>query len=175
MIWMGNDLSLINDWETYLKGIHLQHGMGSLLRWTGALERTHVLPTASTCPDASLRARVGRGWSPWKHSSLTSLTSGEWDALRRWLLSSTSLSLLFSLLPSRLFLSPSFLFFFFYSAVLSVFPTAQLSLAVRCLIAASFSWTQSVQKIMRHSAELNVHVGFVALFLVLLICIELWI
>lgn len=58
MIWMGNDLSLINDWETYLKGIHLQHGMGSLLRWTGALEQTHVLPTASACPDASLRERV---------------------------------------------------------------------------------------------------------------------
>lgn len=58
MIWMGNDLSLINDWEAYLKGIHLQHGMGSLLRWTGALERTHVLPTASACPDASLRERV---------------------------------------------------------------------------------------------------------------------
>lgn len=55
MIWMGNDLSLINDWETYLKGIHFQHGMGSLLRWTGALERTHVLPAASACPDASLR------------------------------------------------------------------------------------------------------------------------
>lgn len=58
MIWMGNDLSLINDWETYLKGIHLQHGMGSLLRWTGALERVHVLPPVSVCPDASLRERV---------------------------------------------------------------------------------------------------------------------
>lgn len=58
MIWMGNDLCLINDWETYLKGIHLQHGMGSLLRWTGALERSHVLLTASTCPDASLRERM---------------------------------------------------------------------------------------------------------------------
>ena len=58
MIWMGNDLSLINDWESYLKGIHLQHGMGSLLRWTGALQRTHVLPAASARPDASLRERV---------------------------------------------------------------------------------------------------------------------
>lgn len=58
MIWMGNDLSLINDWESYLKGIHFQHGMGSLLRWTSALEWTHVLPAASACPDASLRARV---------------------------------------------------------------------------------------------------------------------
>lgn len=58
MIWMGNDLSLINDWETYLKGIHLQHGMGSLLRWTGALERARVLPAGSSCPDASLRERV---------------------------------------------------------------------------------------------------------------------
>lgn len=58
MIWMGNDLSLINDWETYLKGIHLQYGMGSLLRWTGALERTHVLPAGLSCADASLRERV---------------------------------------------------------------------------------------------------------------------
>lgn len=58
MIWMGNDLSLINDWATYLKGIHLQHGMGSLLRWTGALERTHVPPLAPARPDASLRERV---------------------------------------------------------------------------------------------------------------------
>lgn len=58
MIWMGNDLSLINDWATYLKGIHLQHGMGSLLRWTGALERTHVPPLAPARPDASLRESV---------------------------------------------------------------------------------------------------------------------
>ncbi len=58
MIWMGNDLSLINDWEAYLKGIHLQHGMGSLLRWTGVLERTLVLPMASARPKASLRERM---------------------------------------------------------------------------------------------------------------------
>uniref|UniRef100_A0A4W6FH34 Limb development membrane protein 1 n=1 Tax=Lates calcarifer TaxID=8187 RepID=A0A4W6FH34_LATCA len=32
--------------------------MGSLLRWTGALEHTRVLPAASACPDASLRERV---------------------------------------------------------------------------------------------------------------------
>lgn len=58
MIWMGNDLSLINDWETYLKGIHLQHGLDILLRWTGALERTHVLPVVSACSYASLRDHV---------------------------------------------------------------------------------------------------------------------
>lgn len=32
--------------------------MGSLLRWTGALERMLVLPAAPACPDASLRERV---------------------------------------------------------------------------------------------------------------------
>lgn len=31
---------------------------GSLLRWTGALERSHVLLTASSRPDASLRERM---------------------------------------------------------------------------------------------------------------------
>lgn len=152
MIWMGNDLSLINDWETYLKGIHLQHGMGSLLRWTGALERTHVPACGFLLPRCILkRARVGRGWSPWKHSSLTSLTSGEWDALRRWLRASTSRSLLFSLFIS-LYHSPSLPF---YSVVLSAFPTAQLSPAAGYLIAACiYSDCVTVQKSMRQMAKL---------------------
>lgn len=93
MIWMGNDLSLINDWETS-KG-------NTPSAWPGDLVKVDWCAWADTRPACGFclflcilkRPREGRGWSPWKHSSLTSLTSRERDMLRRWLLSSTSLSL----------------------------------------------------------------------------------
>lgn len=135
MIWMGNDLSLINDWETYLKGIHLQHGMGSLLRWTGALERTHVLPAGSSCPDASLRERVWDVAEVPESIPLSPLLPLGNEMRSDVDSSPPPVSLCCSLslsLPSFLSITSPF-----YSAVLKVFPTALLSCAARCLIAAS--------------------------------------
>ena len=153
MIWMGNDLRLINDWESYLKGIHLQHGMGSLLRWTGALQRTHVLPAASACPDASLRERV---WdvavvpesiplSPLLPPGNEMRSDVDSSPPPVSLYISVALCLYVSLLLSiSSFCHPFLLFFFkknFISQVLSVFPTTQLCCV---MLAESIYWTPSV-------------------------------
>lgn len=58
-------------------GIHLQHGMGSLLRWTGALERSHVLLPASAHGNASLRKSMWDVAEVPESIPLSPLTSGE--------------------------------------------------------------------------------------------------
>ena len=142
MIWMGNDLSLINDWETYLKGIHLQHGMGSLLRWTGAHEQRHVLPVTSVHPDASLRERVWDVAEVPESIPLSPLLP-QGNGMRSAVDSSPpSVSLCSLLLYFSLYCSPSL---FSNPGVLSVFPTAQLSRDGRWLIAASI-WRMWAEK-----------------------------
>lgn len=113
--------------------------MGSLLRWTGALERSHVLLTASTCPDASLRERMWDMAVVPESIPLSPLLP-QGNEMRSDVDSfpppvSLSLTLLSSLFIS---LCCSFSLFFFSKIlpVLSVFPTAQLSWTVKCLIAA---------------------------------------
>lgn len=139
MIWMGNDLSLINDWESYLKGIHLQHGMGSLLRWTGALQRTHVLPAASAHPDASLRERVWDVAEVPESIPLSPLLPPG-NEMRSDVDSSPPPVSLYISVVLRLYVSLSlsissfcppffiFNFFIFISAVLSVFPYCPVGL-----------------------------------------------
>ena len=85
--------------------------------WHGQLVKVDWCARIDTCPACQFylfwcilkRARVGHGWSPWKHSSLTSFIPGEWDLLRRWLLSSSV-----ALCCSPSFPSPCFYLFFLF-------------------------------------------------------------
>lgn len=112
--------------------------MGSLLRWTGALERSHVLLTASTCPDASLRERMWDMAEVPESIPLSPLLP-QGNEMRSDVDSfppPVSLSHTHCC-PLSLFLCRSFsLFLKFFLPVLSVFPTAQFSWTVKCLIAA---------------------------------------
>lgn len=114
--------------------------MGSLLRWTGALERSHVLLTASTCPDASLRERMWDMAVVPESIPLSPLLP-QGNEMRSDVDSfppPVSLSLSHTVVLSPYFSLLLFLSLFFSKIlpVLSVFPTAQLSWTVKCLIAA---------------------------------------
>jgi len=161
MIWMGNDLSLYKWLRDLSEGNTPSAWHGQLVKvdWCAWAD---ARPACGSCLSWCIlkRARLGRGWSPWKHSSLTSLTSWDWDALRRRLLSSASD------VPS---LFPSLLFSLFWT-VLSAFLIGQLSRRVRFPIAASIWRTHkcpSVCKGARGSHQNVIFVcGVVFLFLV---------
>lgn len=150
--------------------------MGSLLRWTGALQRTHVLPAASARPDASLRERV---WdvavvpesiplSPLLPPGNEMRSDVDSSPPPVSLYISVALCLYVSLLLSiSSFCHPFLLFFLkknFISQVLSVFPTTQLGcVMLDCRIHLVNS--ECVQKSTSQSALLNVDVRFEAIFL----------
>lgn len=103
MIWMGYDLSLINDWEAWPRGNTPSAWHGLLVKVDRGT-RAEPPPTAGHArfyPSRSLLKSVcvGRDRSPWKHSSLTSFTSG--DEMR------SDIQLLSSSPPPSIYLSPS--------------------------------------------------------------------